>query len=164
MAYQSNNCGGTEVATGQFVWPAGDIGFFASCHLMLAVAPTTTGVLTITAETTADVYDLSNSQLTMTNEFVVLAPTSLVIRHTAVASPTLPFTYTVSAPPHALYATHAITASGTAKDNSVPRPPPPPMRRAMCMWLMGAITASKNLIARAIFSLSGGAMARPRSI
>jgi uncharacterized repeat protein (TIGR01451 family) len=115
MAYQSNNCGGTEVAVGQFVWPLGSLDFFASCHLMLAVGPTTTGVLTITAETTADVYDLSNSQLTMTNEFVVLAPTSLVIRHTAVASPTLPFTYTVSAPPHALYATRAITASGTGQ-------------------------------------------------
>jgi tripartite motif-containing protein 71 len=51
----------------------------------------------------------------VTNDLVVLVPTSLVIRHTAVASPTLPFTYTVSAPPHALYATHAITASGTGE-------------------------------------------------
>jgi hypothetical protein len=43
MAYQSNNCGGTEVAVGQFVWPAGVIGFFASCPSLLVVATTTSG-------------------------------------------------------------------------------------------------------------------------
>ncbi len=115
IAYQSSSCGGTEVAAGQFVWPLGSLDAFAFCRLTLTVEPTTMGGLSLTAETTADAYDPVNSQLTVTNDFVVLAPTSLVIRHTTVASPTIPFTYAVSAPPHALYATHATTATGTGQ-------------------------------------------------
>ena len=113
--YQNSNCGGTVVETGLFIWPLGSLDAFefASCSLMLTVAPTATGMLTLTAEATADVYDPENSLLTAVNPLEVLVPTSLVIGHTAVASPTLPFTYTVSAPPHALYATHATTASGS---------------------------------------------------
>lgn len=115
LNYQANSCGGTEVETGQFVWQVGTVTSFEMCPLMLTIATTTTGVLTLTAEMTADTYDPQNSQLRVETELDVLVPTHLLIQQTAVASPTMSLTYAVSAPPHAFYATHAYTATGTGQ-------------------------------------------------